>query len=155
MAMVRRVVGVPLEPVRDEQADARFQDLLRQLSWLRHPDLVRPQRLSIELDVVYSWGPEPSPLSLKEHLQRTSPPLPILLGWLQELCSLVDECHQNQPPVYLGRLNLSCLRWRDQRPQLVGLVVTRQLQLGFESHDPSWSGPPEATAVAASNVRSR
>ena len=145
---MRKAVGVPLEAWTDTQLQEHFFELKRQLSWLRHPGILKPADFWIELDVVYAQWPslaEP----LEPHLASAS--LPQMLGWLGQLCEMAEEFQQLPQAIFWGRLASQQLLLSEGNIVLQGLKVERSLQLAYECHDLSLPAPPESPLEARSS----
>lgn len=131
-----------------ERAPEAFEQALKTLSYINHPGLIKPIQFFLYEGDLYWVSPLPSSTRVTDYLQLHAPPLPKLVAWLADLCSLLEECHQAPQPLFWGRSSLSDLRVHDGRIQLVGLELNGDGVLQF--HTPEGLGARADVLAVAS-----
>ena len=122
---------------RPEQAEQAFEQALKTLSYITHPGLLKPRKFYLHEQEIYWVSPLPSSTRVTDYLQLHAPPLPKLVAWLADLCSLLEECHQAPLPLFWGGSSLSDLRVQDSRIQLLGLEMNAAGLLQFPTLESS------------------
>jgi hypothetical protein len=131
-----------------ELAEQAFQLAEKNLSYLRHPGLIKPVQFFLHEGQIYWVGPLPSSLRVTDYLQLHAPVLPKLVAWLTELCSILEECHQAPIPMYWGRGELADLRVQESRLQLLGLGLDEDMVLNFHGANEGLEARSDVQAVA-------
>jgi tRNA A-37 threonylcarbamoyl transferase component Bud32 len=132
ICVIKELSGAALlDPLEAERAGGRLRRLVRQLSQLKHPNLVRVHSLLSEGNrhfVVMDLVDGPTLQMVLD--EREEPiPEPVALHWGARLCDALSHLHHLDPPVFFSDLTARHIMLNSSsQPVLIDLGLSRLFQ---------------------------